>query len=197
VTGRLLPFPGLRWGSVWLAPGQVAEGLVRVGLEEEIEHARVGGPVSQGIDRVAVPGLAQLLQQFADGRRVAEAGVGGGPGGQGLDRVAVPGRAQCPQQPGNGPRVGAMGPGKGCGARAAPVLTAAFVLSTEKWPRLGPMPGLLVPRFASTRQDPCPAPAGRRAAVRTPWLAGWIARLSPGRPRCQDPVDQISRGVLR
>jgi hypothetical protein len=42
--GRLLPSPGLRWGSVWLAPEQVVGSLVRVDLEEEVEHALIGGP---------------------------------------------------------------------------------------------------------------------------------------------------------
>jgi hypothetical protein len=37
---RLLPFPGLRWGSVWLAPGQVAGGFVMMNLEEETEDTR-------------------------------------------------------------------------------------------------------------------------------------------------------------
>jgi hypothetical protein len=33
-----LPFPGLRWGSVWLAPEPVPGRLVGVDLEEETEH---------------------------------------------------------------------------------------------------------------------------------------------------------------
>ena len=104
LAGRLLPFPGLRWGSVWLAPERVAGGFARAGLEEKIEHARVGGPDGQGRDRVAGPGLAQLPQQRADGPRVVEAGVAGGVAGQqGWDRVAGPGLAQRPQQQATAP----------------------------------------------------------------------------------------------
>ncbi len=59
LAGWLLPIPGLRWGSVWLAPEPVAGGFVRTNLEEDIEHARVGG---QGGDRVAL--YEQALADF-------------------------------------------------------------------------------------------------------------------------------------
>ncbi len=105
-----MPSPGLRWGSVWLAPDRVAGGLVGADFEEKIEHARVGGPGGQGGDRVAGPGLVQRPQQLGDGLRVVEPGdgppgvkasVAGGPGGQGGDCVAGPGLVQRPQQPGD------------------------------------------------------------------------------------------------
>jgi hypothetical protein len=55
LTGQLLPCPGLRRGSVWLALESIAGGVAGSGLEEETEHARVGGPGGQGSDRVAGP----------------------------------------------------------------------------------------------------------------------------------------------
>ncbi len=90
LASRLLPFPGLRWGSVWLAPDRVAGGLVGADFEEKIEQASVGGPAGHGGDGVAVPGLAQRPQQRGDAPRVAEAGLAGGIAGQqGGDRVAT------------------------------------------------------------------------------------------------------------
>jgi hypothetical protein len=73
---RGLPCPGLRWGTVWLAPGQVAGGLARTGLEKKIKHARVRAPGSQDRDRVSSSGLTQYPLQLGDGPRVMAAALG-------------------------------------------------------------------------------------------------------------------------
>ena len=100
----LLPSPGLRWGSARLTPKQVVGSLVGPVDADKVEHSRVSGPVGQGADRVAGPGLVEFPQQVADLAGVVEADLGGGPVGQGADRVAGPGRAQLPQQVADGPQ---------------------------------------------------------------------------------------------
>ena len=71
--------------------------------EERGEHARVGGPSSQGCSSVTVSDSMQLSQHLVDAFPVAERDmVGGVTGQQGSDRVAIPDLAQRHQQPCDG-----------------------------------------------------------------------------------------------
>jgi hypothetical protein len=56
--GWFMPTPGLRWGSVWLAPEPIAGRPVGAGLQIRIEHARVGGSVGEDAGRGVHAGLA-------------------------------------------------------------------------------------------------------------------------------------------
>jgi hypothetical protein len=110
LVGRFLPVPELRGGFVWLASERVARDLIW----ENLKHARIGCPGSQDVGRVVAPSRAQLQQQRADARRVAETNLSGRVAcQQGPNRQTASHLAQRLQQPGGPARVTETGlPGR-------------------------------------------------------------------------------------
>lgn len=129
--------------SVRLAPDPVAEDLVRVNFEEQIKHARIGGPAGQLGDLTRARPL-QFTYQDSHGVRVIEGGADDifGQRGDLLMRACLP---QLLQQAREGGRaIGVVGdvgrvidglPNDICGTRASSLAACCSAPTVPRLPR--------------------------------------------------------------